>query len=104
MTKNEIMEKLDELEIEYNPNALKADLEALLPVEEPEVEVEEPEVEVEEPEVEVEDEPVIVDKKGEYAGKKIIDIYIKKIDGGQGSKKVKILVLEGGEEVPVSED
>lgn len=30
MTKKQVMEKLDELEIEYDPNANKAELEALL--------------------------------------------------------------------------
>lgn len=42
MTKAELMDKLDELGIEYTGEETKSELEALLPVDEPEVE--EPEV------------------------------------------------------------
>jgi len=73
MKKSDIMDELDEAEIEYDPKATKAELEALLPEEE-EVEVEEEEEAEEEEEETEEEEEATTSVVGEN-GYSLEDVY-----------------------------
>ena len=73
MTKEEIKEKLDELGIEYDADALKADLEVLLPEEEEvQEEVEEEVVEEEVVEEEVIEDTDVSEEPEYYEGVKVL--------------------------------
>jgi hypothetical protein len=94
-TKQEIMDKLDKLKVEYDSSAKKSDLEALLPVEEEPV-AEEPVAK--EPVVE---EPVVEEPKkkdlGPYAGKELGTsvVYISRDVEINGKQYIEVSLVDG---------
>jgi len=91
-TKQEIMDELDELEVEYDPKLKKAELEELLYEDEEEEEPAEEVEEVKEPIVKP-----VVKEKDLYAGKKIglTTIVSSRIMDINGKKCMEIVLADG---------
>lgn len=88
MKKPEIIEKLTALGIDFDPNAKKSELEALLPIETPEAPVDAP---VAEPSLEVAPEPVSsATTFSIFQGSNLIRIYTTEIHG----QKAKELAMQ----------
>lgn len=89
------MDELDELEVEYDPQAKKADLEALLPTEEEDVEEEATSEEDVRVEAEVE-EPVKKDL-GPYAGKELGTsvVYTSRDKEINGKEYIEVSLVDG---------
>ena len=94
MTKKEIIEKLTELEIEFDTKSKKEDLEKLIPVSE-EPAAEEPTAE--EPKTKTKDEPITHPIDGRKIGSKIAPLTIEKVEDREQNGRLykQITTLDG---------